>query len=32
VWTETEPVPEQALALPRGGRRVHLTSVLRRKT
>jgi nucleotide-binding universal stress UspA family protein len=31
VWTETEPVPEQALALPRGGRRVHLTSVLRRK-
>jgi nucleotide-binding universal stress UspA family protein len=31
VWTETEAVPEQALALPRGGRRVDLTSVLRRK-
>ena len=31
VWTEAEVAPDQALALPRGGRRVHLTSVLRRK-
>ena len=31
VWTETEAVPDPALALQRGGRRVHLTSVLRRK-
>lgn len=31
VWTETEATPSEALALPRGGRRVHLTSVLRRK-
>ena len=31
VWTQTEPVPEQVLASPRRGHRVHLTSVLRRK-
>jgi nucleotide-binding universal stress UspA family protein len=33
VWTETEQMPEQAaLALPRRGPRVLVTSVLRRKT
>jgi hypothetical protein len=31
VWTQTEPVPEQVLASPHRGHRVHLTSVLRRK-
>lgn len=31
VWTETDAVPDAALALPRRGRRVHVTSVLRRK-
>jgi len=31
VWAETDAAPDEALALPRGGRRVHLTSVLRRK-
>src|SRR5262245_47430659 len=31
VWTQTEPEPEQALASPRRGRRVLVTSVLRRK-
>jgi nucleotide-binding universal stress UspA family protein len=32
LWTEAEPIAEQAaLASPRRGRRVHLTSVLRRK-
>jgi Universal stress protein family len=30
VWTETDAVPDPALALPRRGRRVHLTSLLRR--
>lgn len=31
VWTQTEPAPEQALASPRRGPRVLVTSVLRRK-
>ena len=31
VWTESEAGPEEAFAMPDRGRRVHLTSVLRRK-
>jgi len=31
VWTETDAVPDAALASPHRGRRVHLTSILRRR-